>query len=394
MEKAMEQVITHEIGHAIGLAHNMVASSSYPVDSLRSQSFASRMGVAPTIMDYARQNYIAQPEDGLRPEDFLRRIGVYDHYAVNWGYRIIPGAAMPEHELGTLDEWIVERAHDRMYKYLPRGGLGVNDPRAQTEDMGDDPVRASEYGMANLRRIIPNLVEWTTKPGEDYSDLAEIYGEALRQWNRYVGHVLTLVAGVHVDLKTSDEAGAVFDGVERDHQKRAMDWLAREVFTAPVWLNEAEILERVGPNSGGFASISRRQAQILNRLLDPRRMATLSEIEATQPDGAYPLAEFLDDVRDAVWGNLRATSAIDRYRRALQRAYLERLEYLMTEEPTGNTAPDVSNSDVRPLVRAQLTELRSEVERAERRIRLRVTEAHLLDVISRIDAILEGDGGD
>ena len=190
MEEAMEQVITHEIGHAIGLPHNMVASSSYPVDSPRSQTFSSRMGVAPTIMDYARQNYMAD----------------------------------------TLDRWIVERADDRMYKYLPQGGLGVSDPRAQTEDMGDDPVRASEYGMANLRRIVPRLVEWTTKPGEDYSDLNEIYGEALGQWSRYVGHVATLVAGVHVDLKTSDQDGPVFDGIPRADQKRAMDWLAREVF--------------------------------------------------------------------------------------------------------------------------------------------------------------------
>jgi len=397
MEEAMEQVITHEIGHAIGLPHNMVASSSYPVDSLRSQTFASEMGVAPTIMDYARQNYIAQPGDGLRPEDFLRRIGVYDHYSVNWGYRLLPNAATPADEFDTLDEWIVARADDRMYKYLPQGGLGVSDPRAQTEDMGDDPVRASEYGMENLKRIVPNLVAWTTKSGEDYSDLREIYGEAVGQWNRYVGHVVTVVAGVHVDLKTADQDGAVFDGVERTEQKRAMAWLTREVFDAPVWLNAPDILERIGPTGGSFANVSRRQISILNRLLDPRRMATLSELEATQPSGSYPLVEFLDDVRSGVWQDLSAVSAIDGYRRALQRAYLERLEYLMTEEPAGNprqgAAPDVSNSDVRPLVRAQLTDLRADVvSRTGRQIVHRVTEAHLDDVIVRIDAILDPGG--
>jgi len=211
----------------------------------------------------------------------------------------------------------------------------------------------------------------------------------LSQWNRYVGHVLTLVGGVNVDLKTSDESGAVYDGVERDHQKRAMDWLALEVFTAPVWLNEPGILELVGPNSGGFARLSRRQTQMLNRLIDPRRLASLSELETTQPEGAYPLAEFLDDVGDAVWGKLSATPAIDGYRRALQRAYLERFEYLMSDEPSGT---DVSNSDIRPLVRAQLSELRTQVERAESRIQHRLTKAHLMDVITRIDAILEGDG--
>jgi hypothetical protein len=387
----MEQVITHEIGHAIGLPHNMVASSSYPVDSLRSQSFASRMGVAPTIMDYARQNYVAQPGDGLAPEDFLRRIGPYDHYAVNWGYRLIPNAATPEDERETLDRWIVEKAHDRMYKYLPQGGLGVSDPRAQTEDMGDDPVRASGYGMDNLRRIVPELVNWTTRTGEGYTDLEEVYGEALAQWNRYVGHVLALIGGVHVDLKTADESGAVYDGVPRTRQKEAMAWLAREVFAAPVWLNERAVLDRIGPSDGGMRALSRRQASILNRLLDARRMDILSEMEATQPDGAYPLVEFLDDVRAAVWGDLEQASAIDGYRRALQRAYLERMRELMTEEVEagpGGPPPDLNRSDVRPLARAQLSELRVEVEEASRTISHRVSRAHLQDVLVRIDEIL------
>jgi len=391
MAEAMEQVITHEIGHAIGLPHNMVASSSYPVDSLRSQSFASRMGVAPTIMDYARQNYVAQPGDGLAPEDFLRRIGPYDHYAVNWGYRLIPNAATPEDERETLDRWIVEKAHDRMYKYLPQGGLGVSDPRAQTEDMGDDPVRASGYGMDNLRRIVPELVNWTTRTGEGYTDLEEVYGEALAQWNRYVGHVLALIGGVHVDLKTADESGAVYDGVPRTRQKEAMAWLAREVFAAPVWLNERAVLDRIGPSDGGMRALSRRQASILNRLLDARRMDILSEMEATQPDGAYPLVEFLDDVRAAVWGDLEQASAIDGYRRALQRAYLERMRELMTEEVEagpGGPPPDLNRSDVRPLARAQLSELRVEVEEASRTISHRVSRAHLQDVLVRIDEIL------
>ena len=280
MEEAMEQVITHEIGHAIGLPHNMVASSSYPVDSLRSQSFASKMGVAPTIMDYARQNYIAQPEDGLEPKDFLRRIGVYDHHAVNWGYRVLPDADTPEDEIPTLNQWIVDRADDRMYKFLP-GGLGVSDPRAQTEDMGDDLVRANTYGMDNLRRIVPNLVAWTTKPGEDYSDLAEIYGEAVSQWSRYVRHIVTLVGGVHADLKTADQEGPVFDGLPRAEQKRAMEWLAREAFTAPTWLNDPAIMERIGPSGASVANISRLQASVLNQLLSTTRMSALAELEVT-----------------------------------------------------------------------------------------------------------------
>ena len=393
MAEAMEQVITHEIGHAIGLPHNMVASSAYPVDSLRSQTFSSKMGVAPTIMDYARQNYIAQPGDGLLPEDFLRRIGPYDLYSVNWGYRIIPHAETPDDELDTLDSWIVERADDRIYKYLPQSGLGVTDPRAQTEDMGDDPLLSSNYGMLNLKRIVPNLVDWTTQDGEDYADLSEIYGEALGQWNRYVGHVLTVVGGVHVDLKTADQTGTVYDAVPRERQKAAVAWLGREVFEAPIWLNEPGIIERIGPSTGGLRALQRRQATILNRLLDPRRMDILTEMEATQPDQAYPLIEFLDDVRLAVWGQIERNSAINGYRRALQRAYIERMQTLMSEQPEGNSfrgpTPDLSRSDIRPLIRAQLLDLREKVETAERRIRHRVSAAHLADLIVRIDAALE-----
>ena len=395
MEEAMEQVITHEIGHAIGLPHNMVASSSYPVDSLRSQTFASKMGVAPTIMDYARQNYIAQPGDGLEPKDFLRRIGVYDHYSVNWGYRVLPDAETPEDEIPTLNGWIVEKAHDRMYKYLPQGGLGVSDPRAQTEDMGDDMVRANQYGMANLRRIVPNLVEWTTRPGEDYSDLAEIYGEAVSQWSRYVRHVVTIVGGVHVDLKTADQDGAVFDGVPRDRQKRAMAWLAREAFTAPTWLNDPEILELIGPSGASVANISSLQRSVLNQLLSTSRMSSLAELEVTEPEDAYPLAEFLDDARAAVWEDLARVNEIGPYRRALQRAYLERMEVLMTDAPAAPTpfvvtGPNIGTSDIRPLVREQLRTLRDDiVRRLNRGMANRVSEAHLMDVRVRIDAILE-----
>ena len=399
MEEAMEQVITHEIGHAIGLPHNMVASSSYPVDSLRSQTFASKMGVAPTIMDYARQNYIAQPGDGLEPKDFLRRIGVYDHYSVNWGYRVLPDAATPEDEIPTLNRWIVEKAHDRMYSYLPQGGVGVSDPRSQTEDMGDDMVRANQYGMANLRRIVPNLVEWTTRPGEDYTDLAEIYGEAVSQWSRYVRHVVTIVGGVHVDLKTADQDGAVFDGVPRDRQKRAMAWLAREAFTAPTWLNDPEILKRIGPTSASVANISNLQRSILNQLLSTTRMSSLAELEVTEPEDAYPLAEFLDDARAAVWEDLARVNEVGPYRRALQRAYLERMEALMTDAPAAPTpffvtGPSIGTSDIRPLVREQLRTLRGNVlRRLDRGMAHRVSEAHLEDVRVRIDAILDPGSG-
>jgi hypothetical protein len=394
MDKAMEQVITHEIGHALGLPHNMMASSSYPVDSLRSPTFSRSMGVSSTIMDYARQNYVAQPGDGLQPLDFLRHIGPYDHYNINWGYRVIPGAKSPDDEAATLDRWILEKAGDPLYRYLPQGGAGAADPRNQTEDMGDDLVRANTYGMDNLRRIVPELVEWTTRPGEDYTELAELYGEAVGQWQRYVGHILGIVGGVHADLKTADQEGIVFRSVPRSYQKQAMAWIGREVFQAPAWLAEPEILSLIGTAAGGLEATSARQAAVLAQLLDARRMGRLAETEAAWPADAYRLVDFLDDVRSGVWGDLATVTSVDVYRRALQRAYLARVETLMREQPASNAfqgrAPDLTRSDVRPLLRAQLVELRRSADQASRRVGDRLTRAHFGDVVERIDAILEG----
>ncbi len=167
MCEAMRQVIAHEVGHALGLPHNMISSSAYPVDSLRSKTFARTYGVSPSIMDYARQNYIAQPGDGLEGADFLRQLGPYDHYIINWGYRVLPQAATPEAERPILNQLIKEKANDPMYRFLDGPAMAA-DPRAQTEDIGDDPVKATGYALANMKRVIPNLLEWTTRPGDDY----------------------------------------------------------------------------------------------------------------------------------------------------------------------------------------------------------------------------------
>lgn len=391
MCEAMRQVIAHEVGHALGLPHNMIASSAYPVDSLRNASFAKRMGVAPSVMEYARQNYIAQPGDGLEGADFIRQIGPYDHYAIDWGYRMIPDAPTPEAERPMLNQWIVDKAADPIYRYVPRNAMTFADPRAQTEDLGDDAVKASGYGIANLKRVTPRLLEWTTDPAEDYSDLEELYGELLGQWQRYVNHVVSQVGGIYVDLKTADQPGTVFYGVPRARQKAAVAFLADQVFEAPVWLNEPEIIARI--DGGGFEELARRQASVLGQLLDARRLGRITELEVVQPEDAYPLAELLDNARDAVWRDA-ATTAADPYRRRLQRAHVEELEQLMTEEPPESSflgpAPDLSLSDVRPLIRAQLRDLRAALARAASRAEHRVGRAHLEDMVERITRILEG----
>jgi hypothetical protein len=390
MGEAMRQVIAHEIGHALGLPHNMISSSAYPVDSLRSADFARRMGVAPSVMDYARQNYIAQPGDGLVSGDFIRQIGPYDLYSVEWGYRALD-APTPEDERSILNEMILEKAGDPVYRYLPQGGFGGLDPRAQTEDMGDDPVAASGYGVENLKVAAANLVDWTSTPGRDYGDLEELYGELLGQWSRYMCHVVTLVGGAYVDLKSSEQDGAVFDGVPRDRQEEALEFLRSQVFETPIWLQPREILDRVGP-VGRAQRLGALQASILNALLDPRRLVRMGEMEILQPENAWPLQDFVPAVRGAVFGSLAEPDAMDGYRRSLQRAFVERVEFLMTQEPSANPflgSVDVSRSDARPLLRRELGALRADADSAAGRAGDPVTRAHLEDLVARIDMILE-----
>ena len=403
MGETMRKVITHEVGHAIGLPHNMIASSSFPVDSLRSKSFVNRYGVSATIMDYARQNYVAQPGDGLEARDFIRRLGPFDDFIINWGYRVLPQARTAEDERPVLDRMLSEQSGPMAYRYLPQFLAGI-DPRSQTEDIGSDPIAASTYGVANLKRVVPNLVTWTSTPGESYEDLTELYGETLGIWTLYMGHVAALVGGVVIDLRTSDQAGAVFRAVPAPRQRAAVAFLGREVFDFPEWLAPPAILSRIGPATGA-TSVSTRQATILTQLLDARRLARIENGAAFGEDGRYSLAEYLSDLRQAVWSPRISATQLDAGRRAVHRVYLERLAALL-EPPaapaaTGGGAPaalpspllatpNVSRSDVPALVRSQLKSIRDQARQdASNAGAGSMARAHWQDIADRVDVILD-----
>ncbi len=398
MGKLIQFVAAHEVGHTIGLPHNMKSSSAFPVDSLRAPGFVCRNGVAPSIMDYARFNYVAQPED--EGACFDPRVGEYDKYAINWGYRPILGQNADE-ERSTLSSWIREHEGDPRYYF---GDGTPIDPTSQTEAIGSDAMEASTLGIANLKRMVPNLIEWTSneRTGEDYAELAELYSNLIGQWNRYMGHVSTVVGGVTRTRKAIGQDGPVYEFVGAETQRRAMQFFTDEAFTPPEWMIDENILSRI-ENPSTVERMRGLQVGVVNRILDPGRMQRLIETEARNGDDHYGLGDMFDDLRSGVWGELAGGTTIGVYRRNLQRGYLERLEFLMTSEAglpgffipglSGFfTTVDVSQSDIRAFVRGELQTLKSEVQSALRRRLDRPTELHLRDAIVRIDDILDPNG--
>ena len=371
MGELIRFVSSHEFGHTIGLPHNMGSSSAYPVDSLRSATFTKKYGTAPSIMDYARFNYVAQPGDegvALMPSDWdTPNVGVYDIYAVKWGYKPILDVTQEE-EKSILQGWITEKADDLKYRF---GSAGI-DPSSQTEDLGDNAVKASEYGIANLKRIMPKLIEWTTEDGETYDELEYMYNQVLGQFRRYMGHVANNIGGVYQYYKTADQDGAVYTHVSKDHQKACVNFLNNHLFNTPYWMIEKDILNKIE-----FAGMTNRirtvQSSYLNNILDFGKMARMIENEALNGNNAYTLENFMNDVKNGIWSELRSGKKIDVYRRNLQRTYIQRLGYIMANEQPrrqgsswGNytTPVTVEVSDIRSVTMGALLDLRKELSKS------------------------------
>lgn len=386
MGEMMQMVIAHEVGHALGFPHNMGASCSYDVENYRNAAFTKQNGISASIMDYARFNYIAQPGDG--DVRFIRKMGPYDSYATNWGYRFIPNATTPEGETATLDKWIEENAKDPIYRFGNQGSSF--DPSSQTEDVGNDAMKAGTYALKNLKFVTENLSKWTSEKTNDYADLEELYGELLSVWGRYIGHVTTNIGGVYENYKKPVQGGTVYSVVPKIKQQEAMTWLHKNAFATPTWLVDNSILKNT-VHAGYVEKFRAVQSRFLTKLLAFETLGRLID-GGTLSAANYQPITFLKELRLGLWEEATKQQNVSVYRRNLQRAYLERMEFLSKEKMSSDSRTDfylTSQSDVRALVRGELKQLLGSLKIAKVAAVDTETKYHYEDCIERINLILK-----
>ncbi len=391
MGQLLEYVAAHEVGHTLGFPHNMKASSQYPVDSLRSAAFTAKYGDEPSIMDYGRFNYVAQPGDNAR---LIPMIGPYDKFAVEWGYKPIFDAKTPDEEKPELNK-IADRQETE--PYLRFGSADGIDPTAQTEDLGDDAVKSTAYGLKNLLRISDMLMKATTKPGEDYSTLAEMYNQLFAQRNRELGHVANIIGGVVNTERVAGQEGVLHTPVPKAKQTEAMTFLQKEGFTTPKELIKNDIIYRIEP-TGTMDRVLAGQKNLLNILLNNDRMARIINTTALNAD-SYTLSQMLTELQSGIWSELKSQGInIDIYRRNLQSAYLDAIDGKLNPKPFTPPAnlppgfrlppPTPLPGEARALLRAGLTDLDLMIKKNISRSANRETKAHLQDSRDRIQKIL------
>jgi hypothetical protein len=396
MGQLIRFVSSHEVGHTLGLRHNYGSSSSVPVENLRNKTWVEANGHTPSIMDYARFNYVAQPEDNISEKGLFPRIGDYDNWAIEWGYKMFPQYKSADEELPMLNRWVIEKLKDNRLWF----GTETNpdDPRSQSEQVGDDPMKGSAYGIKNLQRIVPNLLQWTKEPNEDFEGLRTIYQEVVGQFSRYNGHVAKFVGGIMETPKTQEQSGPVYELVSKAKQKEAVAFLNKQLFTTPTWLIDQQIFDRTGQS--GLVVVGNVQDNILNRLLGTRNLTKLIEAEASAGSKAYSALELLADLRSGIWSELTTKKTIDAYRRNLQKSYVNAMVNLLNPpaaSAAGAFGPGISisisgagsdKSDLKSIVRAHLQSLRSELNASQALYTDRLSKYHLQDLSFRIEKAL------
>ncbi len=402
MGRLVEYVTAHEVGHTLGFPHNFKASSLYPTDSVRSKTWVKKMGHTPTLMDYSRFNYVAQPEDNIALDDLIPKVGPYDKYAVMWGYMPIPGAKTPEDERPTLEKWAKMQDTIPWYRFASDAGAQGSDPGEQSEAVGDaDAVKATTLGVKNLKRTMA-LIEPATawKDGTTYADLEEIYGRTIGQWATEMGHVARIIGGEYKQEKLVGQKGPVYRNVEPARQREALKFLLDNAFTTQAWLLDESILRKIEA-SGSLNRVGNAQARALASIVANDRLERMVEMEAMakSKSDVYPVADLLADLRKGLWSEISTGEPIDAFRRRLQSVYLEAMASKINPPPAapvipgglggrGGAAP-VSTSDFRPILKAEMRTLDTDLAAAIAKTTDRMSRAHLEDSRDQIKKMLD-----
>ncbi len=398
MGQLIRFVSSHEVGHTLGLRHNMGSSSRTPVEKLRDKGWVEAHGHTASIMDYARFNYVAQPEDNISEAGLFPRIGDYDKWAIQWGYKAT-FAKDEKEDRKIVNQWVIDSL-----KANPRLWFGTEsnpfDPRSQTEDLGDNSMKASEYGIMNLKRIIVKLPEWTMEEADKYDNLRDMYTALVTQFNRYMGHVMKNVGGIYETPKSVEQAGEdVYEPTPKAIQQEAVAFLNRQLFETPSWLLNKNILNKIS-NPYSSELVTNVQVNALNNLLNAQRLGRLSAMSNRfGSNNTYVLDEMMEDVRKGVWSELVTKQPIDGYRRNLQKAYIEALISIINPSaapgpgfPGGTQGVSTKNTDVVSVARAQMESLKKQVDGAIPGTKDKMSKYHLQDVSFRIKKALDPKG--
>jgi hypothetical protein len=403
MGQLIRFVSSHEVGHTLGLRHNFGSSATVPVENLRNKKWLDKHGHTPSIMDYARFNYVAQPEDNIGDAGMYPHIGEYDKWAIQWGYQWLPQFNSPEAELGYQNKLISDS--------LSKNPLLVfgtesdpDDPRNQSEAIGDNAMKASEYGIKNLKRIMPNILEWTKEPNEDYTNASTIYDQLVGQFSRYMGHVTKNIGGIETTPSSIEQSQPVIVFTSKNTQKEAINFLQNQLFTTPKWLLDKKLYSVTG--SGDMKTISGLQNSVLGRIINNNTISKLLRMEAYDPATAYTATEMLNDLKRGIWSELATHSSIDIYRRNLQKIYTQKLVDLLNPDPKstmtasfqrggmgGNVNTDANLTDNLSIIKGQAKSLIAEIKTALPLMKDNISKLHLQDVMERLQDALKPQKG-